>query len=344
MTGPISMRELLECGVHFGHQTRKWNPKMKPYIFGARNGVHIIDLQQTVRMFRKASDFILDRVAEGDSLLFVGTKRQSADIIKEEAERAGMFYVNHRWLGGTMTNFNTIKISIENLNELEKQHKDGSYPVRTKKEAMMKDKLRQKLLRNLSGIRKMGRLPGVVFIIDPLKETIAVNEANKLGIPVVAICDSNCNPDGIDFIIPGNDDAIRAINLFAAKIADACIEGIALRKARVADRPEAPIEGKRDIDGKKVDVKKVTKKKKEKENGEGEEAAAVPEAESEEKAGGGEAESVPEVKAEEKPEEVTAEAKPEEVKAETKPEEATAETKQEEKVGDEEAEEKPASE
>ncbi len=278
------MKEMLECGVHFGHQTQKWNPKMKPYIFGARNGVHIIDLQQTVRMFREAYQYVLDRVAEGETVLFVGTKRQAADVIREEAERAGMFYVTSRWLGGTLTNFRTIKISVENLNELEKQFESGNYPVRTKKEGMMKDKLRQKLSKNLSGVRKMSKLPGVLFIIDPEKERIAVNEANRLHIPVVAICDSNCDPEGIDFVIPGNDDAIRSIRLFAGKIADACKEGKGLQKDRGTATKEAGpkdsvVEGRREIDGKKVSVKKVVKKKSEEEEGaKSETAEAKPEA------------------------------------------------------------------
>ncbi len=284
MPGPILMKEMLECGVHFGHQTQKWNPKMKPYIFGARNGVHIIDLQQTVRMFREAYQYVLDRVAEGETVLFVGTKRQAADVIREEAERAGMFYVTSRWLGGTLTNFRTIKISVENLNELEKQFESGNYPVRTKKEGMMKDKLRQKLSKNLSGVRKMSKLPGVLFIIDPEKERIAVNEANRLHIPVVAICDSNCDPEGIDFVIPGNDDAIRSIRLFAGKIADACKEGKGLQKDRGTATKEAGpkdsvVEGRREIDGKKVSVKKVVKKKSEEEEGaKSETAEAKPEA------------------------------------------------------------------
>jgi len=254
------MKEMLECGVHFGHQTQKWNPKMKPYIYGARNGVHIVDLQQTSRLFASAYKFVTERVSEGESVLFVGTKRQAADVIAEEAERAGMYYVNHRWLGGTLTNFRTIKISIENLNTLERMHAEGSYPVRTKKEAMMKEKLRQKLLKNLSGIRKLSRLPGVIFIIDPAMESIAVDEANRLGIPVIAVCDTNCDPDGIDFVIPGNDDAIRSIQLFTKKIADACQEGMAMQKENVKRRrqeEDESTEGKRDIGGKKVAVKKV---------------------------------------------------------------------------------------
>ncbi len=280
MPGPISMKELLECGVHFGHQTARWNPKMKSYIYGARNGVHIIDLQQTVRMFREAYQFVLDRVTEGETVLFVGTKRQAADVIREEAERSGMFYVNNRWLGGTLTNFRTIKISVENLNELEKMHEDGQYPVRTKKEAMMKDKLRLKLGKNLSGVRKMGRLPGILFVIDPHKESIAVAEANKLGIPVVAICDTNCDPDGVDFIIPGNDDAIRSIKLFTGKIADACTEGSVLSKergtaARKEEAAEGTKSGARMIDGKKVAVKKA-RRKDEEENAEAAPAEEAP--------------------------------------------------------------------
>ena len=279
MPGPITMKELLEAGVHFGHQTARWNPKMKPYIFGARNGVHIIDLQQTVRLFRDAYQFIVDRVAEGESVLFVGTKRQAADVIKQESERAGMYFVNNRWLGGTMTNFRTIRISIDNLNELEKMFEDGNYPVRTKKEAMMKDKLRQKLSKNLSGIRKMGRLPGVMFVIDPVKERIAVHEANTLGIPVIAVCDTNCDPDGVDYVIPGNDDAIRAIRLFSRKVAEACLEGQALQKDTSPAKAKDGLisDEKRDIGGKKVAVKKVApRKENEAEGAEKAEAEAAP--------------------------------------------------------------------
>jgi len=263
MSSPITMKELLECGVHFGHQARKWNPKMKPYIFGVRNGIHIIDLQQTVRMARKAYEFIVDQVGNGETVLFVGTKRQAAELIREEAERAGMYYVNNRWLGGTLTNFRTIKISVENLNELEKMSEEGNYRVRTKKEAMMKEKLRQKLSKNLSGVRKMTRLPGIIFIIDPSKEDIAVQEANRLGIPVVAICDTNCNPDGVDFVIPGNDDAIRSIQLFTRKIAEACLTGSALLKERGITRKDAEEarDGRREIGGKKVAVKKVRRRR-----------------------------------------------------------------------------------
>ena len=263
MSGPIAMKELLECGVHFGHQTRKWNPKMKPYIFGARNGIHIINLQQTVKLFRQAYQFVMERAAEGETVLFVGTKHQAADVVREEAERSGMFYVNNRWLGGTLTNFRTIKVSVENLNELDKMYQEGNYPVRTKKEAMMKDKLRLKLAKNLSGIRKMNRLPGIMFVIDPQKEDIAIAEANKLGIPVVAVCDTNCNPQGVDFVIPGNDDAIRSIRLFASKIAEACIEGAAAFKGKEGARPAKGDDEKRDIGGKKVAVKKVRTRREE---------------------------------------------------------------------------------
>lgn len=278
MSGPISMKELLECGVHFGHQTRKWNPKMKPYIFGARNGIHIINLQQTVKLFRQAYQFVMERVADGETVLFVGTKHQAADVVREEAERSGMFYVNNRWLGGTLTNFRTIKVSVENLNELDKMFQEGNYPVRTKKEAMMKDKLRLKLAKNLSGIRKMTRLPGIMFVIDPQKEDIAIAEANKLGIPVVAVCDTNCNPQGVDFVIPGNDDAIRSIRLFAGKIAEACIEGSAAFKGKESGRPAKSDDEKRDIGGKKVAVKKVRARREDGEEvAEGGEAAGTPE-------------------------------------------------------------------
>ncbi len=235
MSLPISMKELLEAGVHFGHQTRKWNPKMKKYIFGARNKVHIIDLQQTVTMFKDAFEFVRERASDGEQILFVGTKRQAVETIQAEAERCNGFYVTNRWLGGMLTNYRTIRESVEKYNELEKQHEEGNYRVRTKKESMMKDKLRQKLARNLSGIRKMGRLPGMIFVIDPHRENIAVREAKNLGIPVIAICDTNCDPAGVDYIIPGNDDAIRSVKLFASRIADACLEGQALYKEKAPE-------------------------------------------------------------------------------------------------------------
>ncbi|PKN28071.1 MAG: 30S ribosomal protein S2 [Deltaproteobacteria bacterium HGW-Deltaproteobacteria-21] len=225
MAVSITMKELLEAGVHFGHQTRRWNPKMKPYIFGSRNGIHIVDLQKTVSLFAVAYDFVVRTVADGYSVLFVGTKKQAHDSIVEESERCGMFNVVNRWLGGTLTNFQTIRKSIGRLKELEAMQADGTINRYTKKEALMMMKEHVKLERNLGGIKDMDELPGAVFIVDPKKETIAVSEARKLGIPIVAIGDTNCDPDEIDYIIPGNDDAIRAIRLICSKIANACIEG-----------------------------------------------------------------------------------------------------------------------
>ena len=221
----ISMKLLLEAGVHFGHQTNKWNPKMKPYIFGARNGIYIIDLQQTVGMFQTAFDFVVDLVTKGGEVLFVGTKKQSQEAIKEEAERCGMPYVNQRWLGGMITNFSTINKRIERLNTLEKMFTDESIKAFPKKEIMKLQKEMNKLEKVLGGIKAIKRTPGGLFIVDPKRESIAVKEARKLKIPIVAIVDTNCDPDDIDYVIPGNDDAIRAIKLFASKIADAVIEG-----------------------------------------------------------------------------------------------------------------------
>src|SRR4051812_20200880 len=221
------MKELLEAGVHFGHQVRRWNPKMKEYIFGERNGIYIIDLQKTQRMFRDAIQFMTNLVGEdrGKTVLFVGTKRQAQDAIREEAERAGQYYINQRWLGGLLTNFQTVQKSIKRLKDLEAMQTDGRYEKLTKKERIKLDRERDSLNKNLSGIKSMTRLPDVVFIIDVRKEEIAVAEANRLGIPVVAVVDTNCSPDGIDYIIPGNDDALRAVRLFAARIADAVLEG-----------------------------------------------------------------------------------------------------------------------
>lgn len=221
----ISMKLLLEAGVHFGHQTNKWNPKMKPYIFGARNNIYIIDLQQTVGMFQTAYNFIIETVAQGKDVLFVGTKKQSQEAIKEEALRCGMPYVNQRWLGGMLTNFATIKKSIDRLNTLSAMFDDDSIKAFPKKEITSLQKEKEKLENVLGGIRGMKTHPAAVFIVDPNREHIAVNEAKKLKIPIVAIVDTNCNPEGIDFIIPGNDDAIRAIKLFASKFADAVLEG-----------------------------------------------------------------------------------------------------------------------
>jgi len=221
----ISMKELLEAGVHFGHQTKRWNPKMKPYIFGARNGIYIIDLQKTVRMFRNGYDFIADTVARGKSVLFVGTKKQARESIYEEANRCEMYYVHNRWLGGMLTNFQTIKQSIDRLNYLNEIELDGSINMFPKKERLQLGKERGKLDATLGGIKDMTKLPGAMFIVDPKNETIAVREGRRLGIPIVAIVDTNCDPDDIDYIIPGNDDAIRSIRLITSRVADACIEG-----------------------------------------------------------------------------------------------------------------------
>jgi small subunit ribosomal protein S2 len=223
----VTMKELLEAGVHFGHQVRRWNPKMKEYIFGERNGIYIIDLQKTQRMFREAIAFVTNLIAEdkGKTVLFVGTKRQAQDAIREEAEKCGQYYVNQRWLGGLLTNFQTVQKSIKRLKDLESMQTDGRYEKMTKKERIKLDRERESLNKNLSGIKMMNRLPDAVFIIDVKKEEIAVAEANRLGIPIVAVVDTNCSPEGIDYVIPGNDDALRAVRLFASRIADAIVEG-----------------------------------------------------------------------------------------------------------------------
>jgi small subunit ribosomal protein S2 len=221
------MKELLEAGVHFGHQVRRWNPKMKEYIFGERNGIYIIDLQKTQRMFRDALGFVSNAIAEdrGKTVLFVGTKRQAQDAVREEAERCGQYYVNQRWLGGLLTNFQTVQKSIKRLKDLEAMQTDGRYEKLTKKERIKLDREREGLNKNLSGIKSMNRLPDIVFIIDVRKEEIAVAEANRLGIPIVAVVDTNCSPEGIDYVIPGNDDALRAVRLFASRIAESILEG-----------------------------------------------------------------------------------------------------------------------
>ncbi len=229
----ITMKELLEAGVHFGHQTKRWNPKMKPYIFGARNGIYIIDLQKTVRLFKSAYNFVADAAQAGETMLFVGTKKQAQDSVSEEAQRCSMFYVNERWLGGMLTNFSTVKQSIDRLKRLDAMFADGTIEAYTKKEALQLEKERQKLEKTLGGIKGMNKLPGVLFVIDPKNEEIAVSEAKKLGIPVVAIVDTNCDPDNIDYVIPGNDDAIRAIRLLTSKVADAMIEGGQARNAKL---------------------------------------------------------------------------------------------------------------
>jgi small subunit ribosomal protein S2 len=225
MAVTVTMRQMLEAGLHFGHQTRRWNPKMKPYIYGPRNGIHIINLDATMRMFRKACAYLTDVAANGGSILFVGTKRQCQAVIRAEAARCGMFYVNHRWLGGMMTNFQTIKNSVDRLKKIEAMQKDGSINRFPKHEILQIEKERVKLERNIGGIKDMRKLPDVLLIIDPRKEDIAVDEAKKLGIPVVALTDSNCDPDGVDYVIPGNDDAIRAVKLITSQIADAVLEG-----------------------------------------------------------------------------------------------------------------------
>ncbi len=240
----ITMKQLLEAGVHFGHQTKRWNPKMKPYIFGARNGIYIIDLQKTVRYFKTAYGFLQQTVQNGDKVLFVGTKKQAQDAVREETERTGQFYVDSRWLGGMLTNFSTIKRSIERLKKIETMSQDGTYDLLIKKEVLGLEREREKLEKSLGGIKNMNKLPGAIFVIDPKKEAIAVKEARKLGIPVVAVVDTNCDPDEIDYIIPGNDDAIRAIRLFVSRMADACAEGEQSRQAALrADQGETEADG-----------------------------------------------------------------------------------------------------
>jgi small subunit ribosomal protein S2 len=229
------MKELLEAGVHFGHQTRRWNPKMKPYIFGARNGIYIIDLQKTVQMFKTAYNFVADTVADGKPVLFVGTKKQARESIYEEANRCEMFYVHNRWLGGMLTNYQTIKKSIDRLNHLNRIENDGSISLYPKKERLKLAKERTKLDNVLGGIQQMGGLPGAMFVVDPKNEAIAVREGRRLGIPIVAIVDTNCDPDEIDYLIPGNDDAIRAIRLITSRVADACVLG----SQRFAERQQA---------------------------------------------------------------------------------------------------------
>jgi small subunit ribosomal protein S2 len=221
----ITMKQLLEAGVHFGHQTKRWNPKMKPYIFGARNGIYIIDLSKTVKMFRNAYAFIADTVAAGKSVLFVGTKKQARESIYEEANRCEMFYVHNRWLGGMLTNFQTVKKSVDRLLYLNNIENDGTIELFPKKEQLKLGKERVKLDSTLGGIKDMSKLPGAIFIVDPKNESIAVREGRRLGIPIVAVVDTNCDPDDIDYVIPGNDDAIRAIRLITSKMADACMEG-----------------------------------------------------------------------------------------------------------------------
>lgn len=252
----ISMKLLLEAGVHFGHQTRKWNPKMKPYIFGARNGIYIIDLQNTAKLLKKAYSFFVRTVSEGGSVLFVGTKKQAQDSIVEEAERCGMFYVCNRWLGGTLTNFQTMRKSINRLKELEEMKKDGSLSRYTKKEIMKMEKDFTKLERNLGGIKNMDEPPSALFIVDTKKEKIALNEGKRLGIPLAAIVDTNGDPEDIDFVLPGNDDAIRSIRLLTSIIADACIEGHKEREEKL--RAEEELETKKETELEEIKGEEIT--------------------------------------------------------------------------------------
>ncbi|EAJ4153449.1 30S ribosomal protein S2 [Campylobacter coli] len=247
----VSMRDLLECGVHFGHQTRRWNPKMKKFIFGERKGIYVIDLQKTLRYFRYTYNIVRDAAAEGKTILFVGTKKQAGGAIKEYAEKCGMPYVNHRWLGGMMTNFGTIRQSIRNLEVIEKMEEDGSIKLLTKKEALMLTRKKEKLLAYLGGIRYMKTQPDMIFVIDTVKEKIAVQEANRLRIPVVAPLDTNCDPDLVTYPIPGNDDAIRSVQLFCQEMAEAINEGKALREQ---DGEALPSEEKEITDEEKKEV------------------------------------------------------------------------------------------
>ncbi len=255
----ITMKELLEAGVHFGHQTKRWNPKMKEYIFGERNGIYIIDLQKTLKMFKEASKFVQESAAEGKLVLFVGTKRQAQDAIAEEATRCGMFYVNQRWLGGLLTNWVTVQKSVKRLKELDEMATDGRYELIPKKEVIKLERERKHLQANLAGIKSMKRLPDALFIVDSNNETIAVKEARKLGIPVVAVVDTNCDPTVVDYVIPGNDDALRAIRLFTSKIADSAAEGVNLLGDKALEEPapeevavpesEAPVEAAEGVVG-----------------------------------------------------------------------------------------------
>jgi small subunit ribosomal protein S2 len=240
----IAMKVLLEAGVHFGHQTKRWNPKMKPFIFGERNGIYIIDLGRTAKLYQEAANFVTDVAARGGTILFVGTKRQAQDAIAEEAQRCGMFFVNQRWLGGLLTNFSTIQRSLARLREIEAMATDGRYETLSKKEIARFDKERRKLAKNLDGIRGMNRLPDAVFVVDTRHEQIAVDEARKLKIPVIGVVDTNCDPDEVDYVIPGNDDALRSIRLFSAGIADAVLAGRGLAEAAATASEAAAAEAK----------------------------------------------------------------------------------------------------
>lgn len=233
---PLTVRDLFEAGVHFGHQTKRWNPKMRTYIYGARSGIHIVDLDQTVQLFKKAFDFVSDTVARGGHILYVGTKRQAAEIVREEAARGSQYHVTNRWLGGTLTNFRTMKGGLERLRSIERMSEDGTYEQIPKKETIKLEKERARLEKYIGGMKGMSTVPAAVFIIDPAQEQIAVSEARRLHVPVIAITDTNCDPDQIDFVIPGNDDAIRSIRLITAAITDACIYGVARRREYEANR------------------------------------------------------------------------------------------------------------
>ncbi len=240
----IAIKELLEAGVHFGHQTKRWNPKMKPYIFGERNGIYIIDLGKTAKLFRQAEEFLQNMASDGGTLLFVGTKRQAQDAVAEEAQRCGMFFVNERWLGGLLTNFTTIQRSLARLRELEAMSTDGRYEALSKKEISGIEKEKKKISKNLDGIRNMAKLPDAVFVIDTKKEKIAVDEARKLKIPVIGIVDTNCDPEEVDYVIPGNDDALRSIRLFTSKIAEAVLAGRGMRESIRADAAQDEDQGR----------------------------------------------------------------------------------------------------
>ncbi len=233
---PLPLRTMLDAGVHFGHQTKRWNPKMRPFIYGARNGIHIVDLDQSVRLFKRAYDFIVDAVGRGGHVLFVGTKRQAQEIVQEQVKRCGMYFVTNRWLGGTLTNFRTIKGGLDRLRTLERMKEDGTHEQLLKKEVAKLEKERERLEKYLGGLKNMGSVPHAMFVIDPHQEAIAISEARRLAIPVVAITDTNCDPDLVDFVIPGNDDAIRSIKLITSRIADACVEGVQRRRSEGESR------------------------------------------------------------------------------------------------------------
>ncbi len=243
---PIGLRALIDAGVHFGHQTKRWNPKMKPFIYGARNGIHIIDLDQTAQLFKRAFSFVTEAVGRGGHVLFVGTKRQAAEVIEEEAARVGQFFVTGRWLGGTLTNFRTVKQGIERLRELDRMQEDGTMAMLPKKEALSLTREQEKLEKFIGGIKMMNGVPSAIFVIDPNHEHIAIKEARKLGIPVVALTDTNCDPDLVDYIVPGNDDAIRSIKLVTSRIADACAEGQLRRRSGAQQQAVVASEGSGD--------------------------------------------------------------------------------------------------